>query len=126
MILDGQTIYPEDVEARKQLVRDEFTKKGNKHFLEILRGEFKDAPISVKTNIAGKQKDLAGRVTKLTNVFRTIISNPQILQNPQMAKLFNQILEASDLEPIDFTGFNIPSSQETMQLEQPVEVGAEV
>jgi hypothetical protein len=124
MILDGQTIYPDDIEARKQLVRDEFMKKGNKHFIEILKNELKDAPISVQVNIVSKQKDLPAITDKLTNVWRTIVANPAVLQTPQMSKLFNQILEKSGLEPISFYNFNVPSPQATQQLEQPAEVAA--
>lgn len=104
LILSGQPVYPEQLQSFKDQVKKDFM-KGNKKFIEILKGEMKDLPLDVKVNIAGKQKNLAGQVDKLTNIFRTIISNPQILQNPPMAKLFNEILESSGLSPIDFSGF---------------------
>ena len=70
----------------------------------------KDAPVSVKVNIAGKQADLVGKVDKLTNIFRFVFAsyNPQTgqfaaLQNPTMLKLFRQILELSGLDASMFS-----------------------
>lgn len=108
-ILNGELIYPEEVEAYKQTVKDEFMKAGSKRFIEILKGEMKNAPIDVFVNVAGKQKDLAGVTDKLVNVFRQMLStyNPQtgsfaIFDDPRMSKVFNEILESSNLSPIDF------------------------
>ena len=100
-ILNGEMISDEEVEALKMQTRDSFM-KDNKKFIEILKGELKDAPIKVKINIAGKQKNMASQVDKLVNIFRQIASAPQILDDPRMAKIFNQILEGSGLSPIDF------------------------
>ncbi len=108
MVLDGQQPTPDIQQAFQELVQTEFKKKGNKHFIEILKNEFKDVPMAVRTNIAGKQKDLADKVAKLTNIFRTIIANPYILQSPPIAKLFNDIVEASGLQPIDLSNFRVP------------------
>lgn len=102
-IWDGTPVTEEEVEFAKNAVREKFMKGGNKRFLQIVEDEMADAPIVVKTNIAGKQKDLAGRTDKLVNIFRQIISNPQVLADPAMAKLFNQILESSGLSPVDFS-----------------------
>lgn len=107
-ILNGELVDPQEVEQFKQTTAEAFKKKGNKHFIEILKGEFKGAPLAVKVNIAGKQKNLALRVDKLTNIFRAVAATPQVLENPSMAGLFNQILEASGLEPVDFSNFKAP------------------
>lgn len=123
-VLMGQDIYPEEVEAYKELVRGEFMKGGNKKFMKILKGEMKNAPMSVKVNIVGKQKDLAQYVDKLTNVFRQVFStyNPQtgtfaIFEDPRLVKLFNQILESSNLEPM--SPYSPPKA-----IQQPAMVGA--
>lgn len=107
-ILDGELITQEEIDAYKQKLQQQFTKRGNKHFIEILKGEFKNIDLGVKVSIAGKSKDLAGMVDKLTRVFQTIMANPSILSAPPIAKLFNQIIEASGLEPIDLSQLNIP------------------
>lgn len=107
-IFSGNVVTNEEREVFKELVMEEFKKKGSKHFIEILKGEFKDTPISVKVNVAGKSKNIAAMTDKVTNIFRFIISNPQgfaqVMQIPGMAKSFNQILEYSGLSPADFSG----------------------
>ena len=114
-ILGGETIEAEEVETHKQRVRDSFMKKGSKHFIKILEDELRDAPIDVFVSIVGKQKNLSAITDKLVNVWRSIIANPTILQNPATAKLFNQIIEASGLTPIDFSGFTTPQPMAQQQ-----------
>lgn len=101
-ILNGELINDAEVETFKQNTREQFMKGGNKRFIKIFQGEFKNVPVDVKINIAGKQKYLSAMTDKLTNIFRQIIASPQVLDDPRMAKIFNQILEASGLSPIDF------------------------
>src|SRR3990167_7719677 len=115
-ILNGEIITDEEVEEEKQRVREEFMKGGNKRFLELLKEELEDAPLSVKVNIAGKQDDLNTKVDKLVNILRQVISTPQMLQIPQFADLFNQIIEWSGLSPIDFGSMRY--EMEKMQQQQ--------
>jgi len=111
MVLNGQTIDPQMVQKYKQEVQQAFMKGGNKRFIKIMDGELKDAPIDVTVDVAGKQKDLAGVTDKLVNIFREIISNPTILDDPRASKIFNQILEYSGFSPIDFYSPNPPQPQ---------------
>lgn len=121
-ILSGQVIYPDMIEEFKTRLREDFMKGGNRKFMEIFKDEMKDAPIVVKTNIAGKQKDLNKLTDKVVNVFRQIIANPAVLQIPGMAKTFNEILEYSGLSPIDFAGM---TKQQIAQAQpQPAQVQA--
>ena len=110
-ILEGVNFTPEQVESFKQTVRESFMKGDKRKFFEILKDEMKNIPIDVKVNIAGKQKYSQLYLDKLNNVFRTIAANPQILQVPGMAKLFNEILEAGGLSPIDFPISSLPQPQ---------------
>jgi hypothetical protein len=108
-ILNGELISQQEIDQMSQSLQQQFSKRGNKHFIEILKGEFKDVDLGVKVSIAGKSKDLAGMVDKLTRVFQTVIANPYILKAPPIAQLFNKIIEASGLEPIDLSQLDIPS-----------------
>lgn len=121
-ILNEKDITQEEIDQFGQEVRNDFM-KSNKKFIEILKDELKNLPIKVKVNIKNKQKSLAMMTDKMTNVIRFVFStyNPQtqtfaVLQDPQMAKLFNQILEYSGLSPIDY-GAN--STQPITQPQQP-------
>lgn len=114
-ILSGELVDREEIEKAKIRTREIFIRGGNKKFFKILKEEMKNAPIDVYVNIVGKQKNLSAITDKLVNVFRQILANPAILQDPRMAKLFNQILEASGLSPLDFYQ---PAGQ---QIPQPVQ-----
>jgi hypothetical protein len=107
-VIEGTLVQPDEVTALKEIISGEFKKKGSKHFIEILKGEFKNTPLAVKVSVKGKSKDLSARTDGLVNVFRQIIANPAVLQIPAMGALFNQIIEASGLDPMDFTGFMLP------------------
>lgn len=121
-ILNGELIDPNQVEGYKEIVRTEFQKKGNKHFIEIFRGEMKGVPLAVHTNVAGKQKNLAAVVDKTVNIFRFAFSNPQgfaqVMQIPGMAKSFNDILEYSGLSPVDFSGIEKLAQQQPQPQQQ--------
>jgi len=110
-ILSGELPNKEEMESFKEASMQQFMDEGNERFIEILKGEMRSVAVRVKINIAGKQKDLAGRTDKLVNVFRTIMANPNVLANPAMAKLFNEILESSGLSPLDFSSFSLPQPQ---------------
>jgi len=101
-VLNGELVFPEEIETQKNKVRQDFAQGGSKKYVKILAGEMKDAPLSVRVNIAGKQKDLSSVVDKFVNVFRQLIATPQILDDPRFAGLFNKILEASGISPFDF------------------------
>ena len=118
LILNGELVKPEDIEFHKNHAREEFMRGGNKRFLKILKDEMKKAPIDVRVNIAGKQKNLVAQTDKLVNIFRQIITAPQVLQSPPMAKLFNQIISASGLDPVDFSGFTLPVPQPQLAPQQ--------
>lgn len=123
MILNGEVIYPEEIEALKEQIKADFM-KDNRKFIEILKDDFKNAPLSISVNVAGKQKDLVARVDKLVNIFRQVAGNPQILEVPQMQKLFNEILEASGLSPIEFGSFKLPAPQPQQMMAEPQPVQA--
>lgn len=100
-ILNGEMIDKEEVEAYKQTMKETFY-KSNKKFIKILAEDFKDKSLSVMTNIAGKQKNLALLTDKLVNVMRQFLATPQLRQDPEMVRLLNIILESSGMSPIMF------------------------
>ncbi len=107
-IMNGEVVTPDQQVQLTQTLKQQFVQKGNKHLIEILKGEFKDVEIKIGINIANKQKDLAGMSDKLLSVFQTIIANPYIIKAEPIAKLFNEIVELSGLQPIDLSNLNIP------------------
>ena len=130
--LEGKLFGETDIESIREKVRADFMSGGSDRFLKIFKDEMKEVPISVKTNIAGKQKDMLARVDKLNSVFSQVFStyDPQTgtftaLDDPRIAKLFNEILENSDLSPIDFNvGPQQAAPRQTPLPKQPLEVTA--
>lgn len=120
-ILSGKLVFREQVDAFKSLISDEFIKGGNKRFLEILKDEMTDKPINVLVNVAGKQKNLNQVVDKLSNIFRAVFANPQILQDPNAAKIFNDIYEFSGFSPLSIKKVELPVTGEMMSPMQPMQ-----
>jgi len=113
MVLAKEEVTPDIQNLMMEVTKSEFKKKGNKQFMEILKGEFKDSPLSVKVTVKSKSKDLSSRTDKLVNVFREVIANPAVLTLPPIAKIFNDILESSGLDPADFAGMTKEQIQST-------------
>ena len=119
-ILNGELVFPEEVEALKEKTRIEFLEGGRKRFVEILKDEFKDTLLDIKTNIAGKQKNLALLTDKVVNVIRQFIATPEIRQDPEMIKLLNVILESSGMSPIIFGSTSLPVQQQGSASTEPL------
>ena len=118
-ILNGEMITSEEVEMHKEMVREQFKKKGNKHFIKILKGEFKGISLGVKVSVAGKSKNLGKAMDVIVNIFRFAMSNPQgfmaTMSIPGMGESFNQILEYAGLSQVDFSDM---SKAQKMMAEQ--------
>lgn len=126
MILSLQDVDEEMVAMYEQEVRNDAMKQGNKRFFQILQDEMKGLSISVMTNIAGKQKNLALLTDKLVNVFRQFIASPQLRQDPDAIKLFNTILESSGLDQIPIAPSTALSQQPMQQpMQQPAQAVAQ-
>lgn len=104
MILNGMIVTKEDKQAIIDMIKQNFISGGKRKFFETIKGEFKDIPVDVFVNIAGKQKYLAQNADKITNIIREVIRNPQAFtQIPGIGKAFNELIESSGMNPIDFS-----------------------
>jgi len=104
MILEGKIVTMEDKQMLIDTIKQDFIKSGSRKFFDELKDEFKDIPVDVFVNIKGKQRYMAQNADKITNILREILANPQAFaQNPGIAKAFNQVLEESGMNAIDFT-----------------------
>lgn len=121
MVLAGHLPNEDEMAVVGEVIRADFKKKGNKHLIEILKGEMKDVEMQVGINVAGKQKDLAGLSDKVLSMFSFVLGNPQIQQTmqavPGLAKSFNDILEFSGISPVDFAtvATSMPGMSRTTQ-----------
>jgi len=113
-ILEGKIIDYDIIPTLFENLKTSFLKSGSKKFVKILKNELKDLNLKISINIANKQKDLALITDKLVNVFRQVIAAPQILQDPNLAKVFNKILEYSGISPLNFSP-SIPLKESSTQ-----------
>ena len=120
LVLSGKTWTPAQESEQKQNIKSSFQKSGNQHFVEILKGEFKNVPLEMQISIKGKQVDTGGILETITKVIGLIIqSQGQVLQNPVMSKLFNQMLEYSGMEPLDFSGLETQNQNMNLKSQPP-------
>src|SRR3990167_1503224 len=101
-ILEGRN--PQDLPIYEEEEKQKLLQNGNRQTLKILKDEFKNVKLSVKVRVSGKQKNLELFTDKLVNVLRQYLSTPQMFQDPIARKLFDQIIEASGLNPADYSG----------------------
>lgn len=107
-IFNLEPVTQQDKELIETAERQKLAERGSRFFLEIVKDEVKDKALTVKVNVKNRQKDLERATSGLVNVFRQIIANPQgfeqAMQNKDLARAFNQILEFSNISPVHFAG----------------------
>lgn len=110
LIIKGEEVSQEILDSYEQKIRDDFRNKGEQHFLEILKGEFKDVKLNVKVSMANKSKKLGETVDKINSLVRFVLStyNQQTgsftaLDDPRIASLVNEAIELSGMTQIDMT-----------------------
>jgi hypothetical protein len=129
VINKGKMVSEADREALRQVVKETFLKKGNKHLLKVLKDEFKDVEIKMGINIANKQKNLSDLSDKLLSIFQDIFAKEmqapgsfsRMMQNPAMAKSFENILEYGGMSIANFS--TLLQAPQMQPVEQPQQAG---
>jgi hypothetical protein len=69
-----------------------------------MKGDLQDTPIKVKVNVAGKQKYMAQSADRMSRLISNVLANPEAFAMiPGLGNLYNQLLEDSGMNAIDFT-----------------------
>ena len=105
VILSGKPITNEEIAAMTAQMTEMFMAGGNKRFMEIVEGDFKDLLLDIEISIVNKQKNMAENVSKLNNLFRILFTPgaiQSIQQTPELMSLLNEILEGSGLSPMKY------------------------
>ena len=98
----------EEADQLEMLIKDTELRKGQKRFLEVIKGEFEDLAMDVEVNIVNKDKNMPEMVSKLNSLFRTLFTPgaiQAIQQDESLSGLLNDILESSGLSPLRFSSF---------------------
>jgi ATP-dependent DNA ligase len=125
LAFQGIEMTAEEQEAFKSTIKEAINKKGSKQLLEILRDEARGIELKIGINIAGKQKDLVNLSDKVLSIFQFAFADPQrfqqAMQNPSLAKSFEDILEYGGLSLSDFSTLQdkIPTPVQTSPQQTP-------
>jgi hypothetical protein len=98
-ILSGNVVTQTDLETVKQSVRSasmKLRRRGFTNFADL----FEDWAGFVEVDITGEQQDKQALLSTLFQLFGAIAQNPTLLQNPTLAKIFNQIVETAGVSPL--------------------------
>jgi hypothetical protein len=123
-VLSGQIVYPDDAQTLLQSYRKQFFTSGNKKLITILEGELSDLPLQVEVNITDKQRNMQLMTQKfsaiLTQAFNILSVQPNFFtDHPEMAKLFNEIIESYGLSSLTFgINGNLPAPKTAQQQPQ--------
>lgn len=114
----GDPVHPQDMQAIKDAVKAHTIAKGNRHTFNDFAGLFDGWEGSIDVDTTGEQKDQKEALSTLFQVFGAVAANPQILQDPTMAKIFNEIVETAGMSPaLQQTGSQ-PAPQQAQQPQQ--------
>ena len=97
--------------------------QGEKRSIDISGLDLKGLQYDVEILITGEQLDKAAQMETLNTALGMVASNPQVLQDPKVSKLFGKVLELSGgISPVEILG-----QPQTAQQPQgtPQQVGAE-
>lgn len=112
-VLSGEIVSAEEYQAAKDQYVQFIGKNGKRRFLDIPDYYFKDMKAKLSINITGEQKNKQATMETLSNVLQTVASNPMILQDQNLAMIFNKILEMSGagLSPISLSKSGMMAQQ---------------
>jgi hypothetical protein len=134
-VLSGEAFYREDQEDEIQIQTDSLrsmldslanmryikpSQVGDKTWKSVME----DLEWDVEIDITGEAKDRQAVLTTLNNVFSTIASAPQVLQDPNMKLVFNKILnQVGGINPIELSTAQAASRQQQkeQQAQQQIE-----
>src|SRR4029077_14443304 len=122
-VLSGKPITQPQADAFKQSLIEAHVKAGTKRKFKFPKGFFK-SDYNVQVNTTGEQKDNQKLLAALFQIFQLVAQNPTVLQNPTIARLFNEIMETSGVSPALLTGASSSLPAPTNQMTMPTAPGA--
>ncbi|MBX3498114.1 MAG: hypothetical protein KF889_01620 [Alphaproteobacteria bacterium] len=102
-ILSGAIPDPIDLQGIDAAARESSMRQSRRAFVGF-QDLFSDWAGTVDVITTGEQKNKAVVLETLFNVFKTVATAPQLLQDPVMARLFNQIVEIAGISPVLLQG----------------------
>lgn len=96
-ILSGMIVSPEEYQAGIDFTKQKLTQRGNRRFLEVPSGWFKDFKPKVSVIVTKELKDIDVEKKNLEYISMILARNPQAMQDPVMAKIVGRMAELSGI-----------------------------
>jgi len=96
-ILSGVIVSPEEYTAGIEFTKQKLAQRGNRRFLEIASGWFKDFKPKVSVIVTKELKDIDVEKKNLEYISMILARNPQAMQDPVMAKIVGRMAELSGI-----------------------------
>jgi len=96
-ILSGMIVSPEEYQAGIDFTKNKLAQRGNRRFLEVPTGWFKDFKPKVSVIVTKELKDIDVEKKNLEYISMILARNPQAMQDPVMAKIIGRMAELSGI-----------------------------
>lgn len=96
-ILSGMIVSPEEYQAGIDFTKNKLAQRGNRRFLEVPTGWFKDFKPKVSVIVTKELKDIDVEKKNLEYISMILARNPQAMQDPVMAKIVGRMAELSGI-----------------------------
>ncbi len=90
-------VSPEEYKAGIDFTKNKLAQRGNRRFLEVPTGYFKNFEPKVSVIVTKELKDIDVEKKNLEYISMIIARNPQAMQDPVMAKIIGRMAELSGI-----------------------------
>jgi hypothetical protein len=116
-VINGKDVTQESVDSEITKYNEEVKNLKNVRSIPIPKDYFKDFECHVSVIITNEMRNKSAILESLSNILAQVGSNPAMLQDPILSKVFGAIIEISGV-PISPTAF-IPKPNQQMQPQMP-------
>lgn len=118
-ILSGLIVSPEEYQAGIDFTKNKLAQRGNRRFLEVPSGWFKDFKPKVSVIVTKELQDVDVEKKNLEYISMILAKNPQAMQDPVMAKIIGRMAELSGiLSPGQIAGMGSTGQKISMPEQQ--------
>ncbi len=121
----GRFVPPEMVAQEIDKLKENLRATGKHRFLDIPKGYFDKIQTKISFETTGEQRNKAAMLETLSNIFQATAANPTVLQDPQLKKIFERLMEVAGINPIEIET-DTPPAQPMMAPQGPVAQGGNV
>lgn len=100
VMINGEYPREEDVQALKDSIT---SNTPDSKFVKIIESYYKNFDKDLDIDITGEKHDTAQRVETMNNMLQLLAQNPQIMQDPQLKRMLEEIASETGIEPSVFS-----------------------